>query len=242
MAGSLYLIIALIAVALLFDFLNGLHDAANSIATVVSTRVLSPGVAVVFAAFFNFIAFLFFGVHVAADNRHGADPSPEVVNWQVIFGALMGAISWNLITWWGRHSLVELARADRRAGRGGHRERGRGRGDRARASSRPRAPSSGRRCLASRSRSFCALVVAWIVAAQHALCGRSALPRAPARLSRALLHRPRRQRRAENHGHHRRPAIAPRAMLAQSARAVLGRAVSATRRWVWARCSAAGGS
>ena len=100
MAGSLYLIIALIAVALLFDFLNGLHDAANSIATVVSTRVLSPGVAVIFAAFFNFIAFLFFGVHVAATIGTGLI-SPEVVNWQVIFGALMGAISWNLITWWG---------------------------------------------------------------------------------------------------------------------------------------------
>ena len=100
MAGSFYLIVALIAVALLFDFLNGLHDAANSIATVVSTRVLSPGVAVVFAAFFNFIAFLFFGVHVAATIGTGLI-SPEVVNWQVIFGALMGAISWNLITWWG---------------------------------------------------------------------------------------------------------------------------------------------
>ena len=100
MAGSFYLVVALIAVALLFDFLNGLHDAANSIATVVSTRVLSPGVAVVFAAFFNFIAFLFFGVHVAATIGTGLI-SPEVVNWQVIFGALMGAISWNLITWWG---------------------------------------------------------------------------------------------------------------------------------------------
>jgi PiT family inorganic phosphate transporter len=100
MAGSFYLIVALIAVALVFDFLNGLHDAANSIATVVSTRVLSPVVAVVFAAFFNFIAFLFFGVHVAATIGTGLI-SPDVVNWQVIFGALMGAISWNLITWWG---------------------------------------------------------------------------------------------------------------------------------------------
>ncbi len=100
MAGSLYLIVALIAVALIFDFLNGLHDAANSIATVVSTRVLSPGVAVVWAAFFNFIAFLFFGVHVAQTIGTGLI-SPEVVNWQVIFGALMGAITWNLITWWG---------------------------------------------------------------------------------------------------------------------------------------------
>jgi PiT family inorganic phosphate transporter len=100
MAGSFYLIVGLIAVAVLFDFLNGLHDAANSIATVVSTRVLSPGVAVVFAAFFNFIAFLFFGVHVAQTIGTGLI-SPDVVSWQVIFGALMGAISWNLITWWG---------------------------------------------------------------------------------------------------------------------------------------------
>jgi inorganic phosphate transporter, PiT family len=100
MTGSFYLIVALIAVAIIFDFLNGLHDAANSIATIVSTRVLSPVVAVVFAAFFNFIAFLFFGVHVAATIGTGLI-SPDVVSWQVIFGALMGAISWNLITWWG---------------------------------------------------------------------------------------------------------------------------------------------
>ena len=65
MPDSLMLLVALVAVALIFDFLNGLHDAANSIATVVSTRVLSPNVAVVWAAFFNFIAFLFFGLHVA---------------------------------------------------------------------------------------------------------------------------------------------------------------------------------
>ena len=100
MAGSLCLIVALIAVALIFDFLNGLHDAANSIATVVSTRVLSPNVAVVWAAFFNFIAFLFFGLHVAQTVGTGLI-SPDIVDWQVIFGALMGAIAWNLITWWG---------------------------------------------------------------------------------------------------------------------------------------------
>src|SRR5215470_1697163 len=98
--ASLYVIVALIAVALIFDFLNGLHDAANSIATVVSTRVLSPGVAVVWAAFFNFIAFLFFGLHVAQTIGTGII-SPEIVDWRVIFGALMGAITWNLITWWG---------------------------------------------------------------------------------------------------------------------------------------------
>jgi PiT family inorganic phosphate transporter len=99
MSGSLTIIIALIAVALIFDFLNGLHDAANSIATVVSTRVLSPEIAVAFAAFFNFIAFLFFGLHVAQTIGTGL-VAPDVVDWRVIFGALMGAISWNLITWW----------------------------------------------------------------------------------------------------------------------------------------------
>jgi PiT family inorganic phosphate transporter len=99
MAGSLTIIVALIAVALIFDFLNGLHDAANSIATVVSTRVLSPEIAVAFAAFFNFIAFLFFGLHVAQTIGTGLI-APDVVDWRVIFGALMGAIAWNLITWW----------------------------------------------------------------------------------------------------------------------------------------------
>jgi len=99
LTGSLALIVALVAVALIFDFLNGLHDAANSIATVVSTRVLSPNIAVAWAAFFNFIAFLFFGLHVAQTIGTGLI-SPEVVDWRVIFGALMGAISWNLITWW----------------------------------------------------------------------------------------------------------------------------------------------
>jgi inorganic phosphate transporter, PiT family len=99
-AGSFAFIIILVAIALIFDFLNGLHDAANSIATVVSTRVLSPSVAVVWAAFFNFIAFLFFGLHVAQTIGVGLIAA-DVVDWRVIFGALMGAISWNLITWWG---------------------------------------------------------------------------------------------------------------------------------------------
>src|SRR6202045_3159433 len=92
-------LIALIAVALVFDFLNGLHDAANSIATVVSTRVLKPQYAVAWAAFFNFIAFLFFGLHVAKTIGTGI-VAAEVVDEAVIFGALMGAICWNLITWW----------------------------------------------------------------------------------------------------------------------------------------------
>ncbi len=96
---SLHILIALIAIALLFDFLNGLHDAANSIATIVSTRVLSPKYAVFWAAFFNFIAFLFFGLHVANTVGTGI-VSAGIVDQRVIFGALMGAISWNVITWW----------------------------------------------------------------------------------------------------------------------------------------------
>jgi PiT family inorganic phosphate transporter len=88
----------LVAVALLFDFLNGLHDAANSIATIVSTRVLRPQYAVAWAAFFNFIAFLFFGLHVANTLGTGII-SASVVDANVIFGALMGAIVWNLVTW-----------------------------------------------------------------------------------------------------------------------------------------------
>src|SRR5687768_6707952 len=95
---SLPLLVALVGVALLFDFLNGLHDAANSIATIVSTRVLRPQYAVAWAAFFNFIAFLFFGLHVAETVGKGII-SADVVDAQVIFGALMGAIIWNVLTW-----------------------------------------------------------------------------------------------------------------------------------------------
>lgn len=92
------LLAGLIAVALFFDFLNGLHDAANSIATIVSTRVLRPQYAVAWAAFFNFIAFLFFGLHVAQTLGTGIIDA-SIVDPQVIFAALMGAISWNIITW-----------------------------------------------------------------------------------------------------------------------------------------------
>ena len=91
-------LVGLIAVALLFDFLNGLHDAANSIATIVSTRVLRPQYAVFWAAFFNFVAFLVFGLHVAQTIGTGII-DPAIVDAQVIFAALVGAIAWNLITW-----------------------------------------------------------------------------------------------------------------------------------------------
>ena len=97
-ALGLPLLIGLIGVALLFDFLNGLHDAANSIATIVSTRVLRPRYAVFWAAFFNFIAFLVFGLHVAQTIGTGI-VSADVVDAQVVFGALMGGIVWNVITW-----------------------------------------------------------------------------------------------------------------------------------------------
>jgi PiT family inorganic phosphate transporter len=92
------LLVALIGVALLFDLLNGLHDAANSIATVVSTRVLKPHYAVVWAAFFNFIAFLVFGTNVASTIGKGIVDA-HVIDAGVIFGALMGAIVWNVTTW-----------------------------------------------------------------------------------------------------------------------------------------------
>jgi PiT family inorganic phosphate transporter len=98
-ALGLPILITLIAVALAFDFLNGLHDAANSIATVVSTRVLRPQYAVAWAAFFNFIAFMFFGLNVAQTIGTGI-VAAEVIDAAVIFGALMGAICWNLLTWW----------------------------------------------------------------------------------------------------------------------------------------------
>jgi PiT family inorganic phosphate transporter len=98
MDSALPYLIGLIAVALTFDFLNGLHDAANSIATIVSTRVLPPQYAVFWAAFFNFVAFLFFGLNVAQTVGTGII-TPDIIDDRVIFGALMGAISWNLLTW-----------------------------------------------------------------------------------------------------------------------------------------------
>jgi PiT family inorganic phosphate transporter len=92
-------LVFIIAIALVFDFINGLHDAANSIATVVSTRVLPPKAAVAWAAFFNFIAFLFFGLNVARTIGTGI-VTPSVIDPFVVLAALIGAISWNLFTWW----------------------------------------------------------------------------------------------------------------------------------------------
>jgi inorganic phosphate transporter, PiT family len=107
------MVLLLIGLALVFDFLNGLHDAANSIATVVSTRVLSPGQAVVWAAFFNFIAFLIFNLEVAGTIGKGIiDPKIVQNSNSVIAGTLIGACAWNILTWyWGlptssSHALI----------------------------------------------------------------------------------------------------------------------------------------
>ena len=97
--AALWVVVMLVALAIAFDFMNGFHDAANSIATVVSTGVLKPTQAVVFAAFFNFIAIFVFHLSVAATVGKGI-VQPGVVDTHVVFGALVGAISWNLLTWY----------------------------------------------------------------------------------------------------------------------------------------------
>ena len=99
MEQAIVIMALLVVVALIFDFMNGFHDAANSIALMVSTRLLTPQAAVLWAAFFNFIAFLIFGTAVAKMVGKGLI-DPNIVNNAVIFGALCGAITWNIITWW----------------------------------------------------------------------------------------------------------------------------------------------
>ncbi|GAB3652567.1 inorganic phosphate transporter [Ramlibacter alkalitolerans] len=96
---ALWVVVMLVVVAFLFDFMNGFHDAANSIATVVSTGVLKPTQAVVFAAFFNVVAVFMFHLSVAATVGKGI-VEPGIVDTHVVFGALAGAITWNVITWW----------------------------------------------------------------------------------------------------------------------------------------------
>src|SRR5512138_1153467 len=92
-------LIVVISLVLIFDFINGFHDSANSIATVVSTKVLSPFAAVTMAAIFNFVAFLFFSHEVASTMGKGVI-NPDIINITVIAAALIAAISWNLVTWW----------------------------------------------------------------------------------------------------------------------------------------------
>jgi len=102
MTATFAFVLLLVTLALVFDYINGFHDAANSIATVVSTRVLSPGMAVIWAAFFNFIAFVIFGTRVAKSIGDGVRLDLIAVDWRlyVLLAALMGAIIWNLITWY----------------------------------------------------------------------------------------------------------------------------------------------
>src|SRR4051812_21987074 len=110
-ATALWVVVLLVAMAIAFDFMNGFHDAANSIATVVSTGVLKPTQAVVFAAFFNLAAYAIFGLNVAATVGKGIVET-GVVDTHIVFGALSGAIVWNLLTWlWGipsssSHALI----------------------------------------------------------------------------------------------------------------------------------------
>ncbi|MGC1176280.1 anion permease [Polaromonas sp.] len=96
---ALWVVAMLVILAVVFDFMNGFHDAANSIATVVSTGVLKPGQAVLFAAFFNFVAIFIFHLSVAATVGKGI-VQPGIVDTHVVFGALIGAITWNLVTWY----------------------------------------------------------------------------------------------------------------------------------------------
>jgi len=96
---ALWVVVLLVALALVFDFMNGFHDAANSIATVVSTGVLKPQQAIVFAAFFNFVALFVFQLKVAATIGKGI-VDPGIVDHYVVFGALVGGTAWNVITWW----------------------------------------------------------------------------------------------------------------------------------------------
>jgi PiT family inorganic phosphate transporter len=96
---GLWVVVLLVILAVVFDFMNGFHDAANSIATVVSTGVLKPGQAVLFAAFFNFVAIFVFQFSVAATIGKGL-AQPGVVDVHIVFGALIGAISWNFVTWY----------------------------------------------------------------------------------------------------------------------------------------------
>jgi PiT family inorganic phosphate transporter len=99
MQASLWVVIMLVVLAVAFDFMNGFHDAANSIATVVSTGVLKPATAVVFAAFFNLVAIFIFHLSVAATVGKGI-VQPGVVDTHVVFGALIGATAWNIVTWY----------------------------------------------------------------------------------------------------------------------------------------------
>ena len=169
---SFEVLVLLVVLALAFDFMNGFHDAANSIATVVSTRVLRPQWAVAWAAFFNFVAYFLFELKVASTIGKGTI-DPAIVDHHVVFGALVGAIVWNLITWWygipssSSHALIgglvgaALAKSGiERAG-----------GERARQDASR--SSSFRRRSASLLGTLLMIAVSWIVQANDAAARRS---------------------------------------------------------------------
>ncbi len=202
---SYEVLVMLVVLALAFDFMNGFHDAANSIATIVSTRVLRPQYAVAWAAFFNFIAFLVFGLNVANTVGKGII-DPLVADHVVVFGALVGAIAWNVITWWfgipssSSHALIGglAGAALAKAGFGALVASGFFKtavaivaiAD-ARTLPRRRPDDRG---------------VVGLPAPDAEAC-RSLVPPTAARLGEPLQPRPRRQRRAEDDGHHRHAAV-----------------------------------
>ena len=214
------LLIGLIAIALVFDFLNGLHDAANSIATIVSTRVLPARYAVFWAAFFNFIAFLFFGLHVAQTLGTGI-VEPSLVDARVTFAALSGAIVWNVVTWLFGIPLQLLSCSGWRACR----RRRRKSGDRSRRLERPVKNRGGNRAFSVSG--ICSRVVAGSggivgLRAVYAVCRRQQFSKASVPVGFALLARAWRERRAENHGDYRGPFISARILPRQLSCPFLG--------------------
>ena len=193
-------LVVLVALAFAFDFMNGFHDAANSIATVVSTGVLRPYQAVAWAAFFNFVAIFIFHLKVAATVGKGI-VDPSAVDHYVIFGALIGAIAWNLITWYygipssSSHALIGgmIGAMIAKAGTG---------------------PLLAPGIIKTATFIFVAPLLGMTLGGAAddrrvldlppggAAQGRPVVPAAAARVLGALQHRARQQRRAEDHGHH----------------------------------------
>ena len=214
-ALALPFLLALIAVALAFDFLNGMNDAANSIATIVSTRVLRPQYAVAWAAFFNFVAFLVFGLHVAETVGRGIVEA-DVVNARVIFGALVGAIIWQIMT-----QRLGIPSSSSHALIGGLVGAGIAKagisavvwtGVCKTVAGIFLSPGLG---LRARAVSDAAGVVD-VRALRRPTASINLFRRVAVRLGLALRARPRRQRRAEDHGDHRRAALFARAISARN--------------------------
>ena len=231
-------IVLLVALALVFDFLNGFHDSANSVATVVSTRVLSPRYAVLWAAFFNFVAFLFFGLHVANTIGKGIIDITIVDN-SVIFGTLVGACAWDIFTWYfglptsSSHALMggmigaALVKAGTGvAGVGRHPQDGRLHLRLADHRPRARVPDGRHRLPAGRPK--------------RPVESGPRLSKRAVGFRRAVQPGPRRKRRAENHGHHRQPSVQRGAAGRHVSHSRCGSCSPATRPSPWERCSAAG--